>query len=81
MACELLFAGSSKWLPNGPMTAIQRRALPVAGSNGLPAGFWHPHASEHARAIAGDGMILRMQVGSGVHGTAVTPATSCCAWP
>jgi hypothetical protein len=54
------------------VTAIQRRALPVAGSAVLPAGFWHPHASEQARAIAEDGMILRVQVSSGVHGTAVT---------
>ena len=54
------------------MTAIQRRALPVDGSTVLPAGFGHPHASEQARAIAEDGMILRVQVGSGVHGTAVT---------
>ena len=54
------------------MTAIQPPALPVAGSRVLPAGFWHPHASEPARAIAEAGMILRVQVGSGVHGTAVT---------
>jgi hypothetical protein len=37
----------------------------------LPAGFTHPHASEEARRIAEEGMILRVQVGSGVHGTAV----------
>jgi uncharacterized protein len=37
----------------------------------LPTGFWHPHASEQARAIAEAGMILRVQVGSGLHGTAV----------
>jgi hypothetical protein len=43
----------------------------VAGSTVLPAGFWHPIASGQARAIAEAGMILRVQVGSGVHGTAV----------
>jgi uncharacterized protein len=52
------------------VTAIPRSA-PVAGSTALPGGFWHPHASEQARAIAEAGMILRVQVGSGVHGTAV----------
>jgi uncharacterized protein len=44
----------------------------VAGSTELPAGFAHPHASEEARAIAEDGMILRVQVGSGVHGTSIS---------
>lgn len=38
----------------------------------LPPGFTHPHASEEARRIAEDGLILRTQVGSGVHGTAVS---------
>jgi uncharacterized protein len=45
---------------------------PVRGSTALPAGFPHPHASEEARSIAEDGMILRVQVGSGVHGTSIT---------
>jgi uncharacterized protein len=45
---------------------------PIAGSTRLPAGFAHPHASEEARKIAEDGMILRVQVGSGVHGTSIT---------
>src|SRR6266545_5521335 len=45
---------------------------PVAGSTMLPAGFTHPHASEEARAIAEKGMILRVQVGSGMHGTSIT---------
>lgn len=51
-----------------------RESLPrlVAGSTELPAGFGHPHASEEARKIAEDGMILRVQVGSGVHGTSVS---------
>ena len=31
----------------------------------------HPHASDEARAIAERGTILRVQVGSGVHGTSV----------
>lgn len=43
----------------------------VSGSTALPAGFAHPHASEEARAIAEEGMILRVQVGSGVHGTSI----------
>ena len=37
----------------------------------LPPGFDHPHASEQAREIAQRGLILRAQVGSGVHGTAI----------
>ena len=45
---------------------------PVAGSTVLPAGFGHPHASEEARKIAEEGMMLRVQVGSGVHGTSVS---------
>ena len=43
----------------------------VPGSSALPAGFAHPHASEEARLIAERGMILRVQVGSGVHGTSI----------
>ena len=45
---------------------------PVPGSTVLPAGFPHPHASGEARQIAEQGMILRVQVGSGVHGTSIT---------
>jgi hypothetical protein len=45
---------------------------PVLGSTTLPAGFAHPHASEEAREIAEKGMILRVQVGSGVHGTSIS---------
>ena len=44
----------------------------VAGPTGLPSGYRHPHASEEARLIAEAGMILRVQVGSGVHGTSVS---------
>ncbi len=44
---------------------------PNTGATALPAGFAHPHASEQARRIAEAGLILRVQVGSGVHGTAV----------
>jgi uncharacterized protein len=51
---------------------LTRPCLPIPGSTELPAGFAHPHASEEARRIAEDGMILRVQVGSGVHGTSVT---------
>jgi hypothetical protein len=46
-------------------------ARPVPGSTALPAGYRHPHASEEARRIAERGMILRVQVGSGVHGTSI----------
>jgi uncharacterized protein len=42
----------------------------IPGSTELPSGY--PHASEEARAIAERGMILRVQVGSGVHGTSIT---------
>lgn len=44
----------------------------IAGSTELPAAFDHPHASDQAREVAQVGLILRVQVGSGVHGTAVT---------
>ncbi len=44
----------------------------IAGSTALPAGFTHPHASDEARRIAEHGMILRVQVGSGVHGTSIS---------
>src|SRR5215831_6284761 len=44
----------------------------VPGSTELPSGYPHPHASEEARAISRQGMILRVQVGSGVHGTSIT---------
>jgi uncharacterized protein len=54
------------------MTAIGHQASPIAGPVTLPAGFAHPHASEQARAIAEAGLILRVQVGSGVHGTAIS---------
>ncbi|GAB7189934.1 hypothetical protein NUM3379_06400 [Kineococcus sp. NUM-3379] len=43
----------------------------VDGPRELPAGYPHPHASEEARRIAERGLVLRAQVGSGVHGTAV----------
>lgn len=44
----------------------------IEGERRLPPGFAHPHASEEARRIAEAGMILRVQVGSGVHGTAIS---------
>ena len=53
-------------------TVLSRPCRPIAGSTVLPAGFAHPHASEEARKIAEEGMILRVQVGSGVHGTSIT---------
>jgi hypothetical protein len=45
---------------------------PAAGSTVLPRGCSHRHASEEARAIAEKGMILRVQVGSGVQEAAMT---------
>lgn len=44
----------------------------IDGDRTLPAGFDHVHASERARAIAERGMVLRVQVGSGVHGTSIS---------
>jgi uncharacterized protein len=44
----------------------------IAGSTALPPGFDHPHASEVARRLAEHGLILRAQVGSGVHGTSIS---------
>jgi uncharacterized protein len=44
----------------------------IAGSTAQPAGFTHPHASDEARRIAEHGMISRVQVGSGVHGTSIS---------
>jgi uncharacterized protein len=54
------------------MSASLPPARLVAGSTELPPGYRHPHASEQARAVAEAGMILRVQVGSGVHGTSVS---------
>src|SRR5487761_512467 len=45
---------------------------PVPGSTMLPPGYPHAHASEQARVLAERGMILRVQVGSGVHGTSIS---------
>lgn len=47
-------------------------AAEIHGDRSLPPGFRHPHASEEARAVADAGMILRVQVGSGVHGTSIS---------
>lgn len=49
-----------------------QRARVIDGDRVLPSGFAHPHASAEARRIAEDGLILRVQVGSGVHGTSIT---------
>lgn len=43
----------------------------ISGPRELPAAFEHPHASDEARRVAEDGLILRVQVGSGVHGTSI----------
>jgi hypothetical protein len=50
------------------MTAVRV----IDGDRTLPPGYAHPHASELARRIAERGLILRAQVGSGVHGTGVS---------
>lgn len=47
-------------------------AREITGDTELPAAYPHPHASEKARAVAQAGLILRVQVGSGVHGTAIS---------
>jgi uncharacterized protein len=47
-------------------------ATVIRQDNTLPAGYHHPHASEAARELAQRGLVLRTQVGSGVHGTAVS---------
>ena len=52
----------------GPLVSS---AVEIEGDRFLPAGYRHPHASDAARRIASDGMILRVQVGSGVHGITV----------
>lgn len=48
------------------------RVSTIDGNRVLPPGFDHPHASEEARSIAEAGLILRVQVGSGVHGTSIS---------
>ena len=53
------------------MNASLPRASLVAGPTGLPSGYRHPHASDQARLIAEAGLILRVQVGSGVQGTSM----------
>lgn len=47
------------------------KARVIDGPRDLPAAFAHPHASDEARRLAQEGMILRVQVGSGVHGTSI----------
>lgn len=44
----------------------------IDGDRTLPSSYAHPHASDEARRIAEAGLILRVQVGSGVHGTSIT---------
>jgi uncharacterized protein len=46
--------------------------MTILGGTDLPAGFAHPHASEQARRLAEAGLILRAQVGSGLHGTSIS---------
>lgn len=63
---------TSSGMPGYNGIVLTRPCGPIPGSTKLPAGFAHPHASEEARKIAEDGLILRVQVGSGVHGTSIT---------
>jgi hypothetical protein len=49
-----------------------RQATVIRGTRALPPAFNHPHASELARRIAEAGTVLRVQVGSGVHGTSIS---------
>lgn len=58
--------GGISWLRRAAVAGV------VAGSQELPSAFDHPHASDVARQIAQRGMILRVQVGSGVHGTSIS---------
>jgi hypothetical protein len=51
---------------------VSHFAWAVPGSTVLAGGFPRPHASEEARSIAENGMILRVQMGSGVHGTSIS---------
>jgi uncharacterized protein len=44
----------------------------IDGDRTLPSGYPHVHASEQSRRIAEAGLILRVQVGSGVHRTSIT---------
>lgn len=44
----------------------------IHGSRALPPGFDHPQATEEARAVAEQGTVLRVEVGSGVHGTSIS---------
>lgn len=65
-------APSPPWWAAHPPAATGRSDVGVVrGDVRLPPGFAHPHASEVARRIAEQGTVLRAQVGSGVHGTAV----------
>jgi hypothetical protein len=59
-------------LPGAVRFGGMTSASEIKGHKTLPAGFRHPHASAEARAIAEAGMILRVQVGSGVHGTSIS---------
>ena len=56
----------------GRTVRVMKSTAEIQGDRSLPAGFRHPHASDEARAIAEAGMILRVQVGSGVHGTSIS---------
>ena len=53
------------------MNSPRPPATVIDGSRELPPPYDHPHASAQARDLAQRGLILRVQVGSGVHGTGI----------
>ena len=55
-----------------PWNAERSAVSVIDGSRSLPAAYAHPHASDEARRLAETGLILRTQVGSGVHGTSIS---------
>ena len=66
-------AAASAWWAALPRASVlgDSHVGVVRGDVRLPPGFAHPHASEVARRIAERGLVLRVQVGSGVHGTSI----------
>jgi hypothetical protein len=59
------------WTAAPRAVAARSQVRVVRGDVRLPPAYAHPHASDVARRIAERGTVLRAQVGSGVHGTAV----------
>lgn len=59
-------------MTDGYGAGVTGPARVIDGARLLPEGFAHPHASPEAKRIAEEGLILRVQIGSGAHGTAVS---------